>query len=270
MTKVANLKVIAKELEKFGLSKKQALIYLSLVQRGGLKIQEIANLTQIPRSSVYESLKVLLEMGLVEKVIDHKSVRIKPYPIGSMRHNLNEKLLHLQTLMTDLDSLEDAITSLPGASVLPSTTIRYYQGVSGARQLFWNSLKAKSTVYVYSAYGRSKFVGKKFYMDFVKESSEREIKEKVLINPTDRALNLIKRDTGSPLARTRIKDLRFLSEKNLLIRGETFIYDNVYAQVRLDAREINGFEVESPSFTETQRSMFKTLWNIAKPISSLL
>lgn len=107
-------------------------------------------------------------------------------------------------------------------------------------------------------------------MDFVKESYARNIKEKVLINPTSRAINLIKRDTGSPLARTATKDVRFLSEKSLVIRGETFIYDNIYALVYLNTVGINGFEIESRDFTQTQRSIFETLYDLAKPISTLL
>lgn len=265
-----NFNGITKELEKFGLSENQALTYLFLVQHGNLRIQEIVNGTQIPRSSVYENLKVLLEIGLAEKIIDQKFTIFKHYPISALRHGLNEKLLHLKTLTEDLEDLEKSIESLSSMTFLPSTVIRYYKGISGARQLFWNSLNTKSTVYVYSAFGRSKFVGKKFYMDFVGESREKHIKEMVLINPTSRAIKLIKRDTGSPLARTNIKDIRFLKEKDLPIRGETFIYDDIYAQVNLDAMEINGFEIESRNFTQLQRSIFKTLWDSTKPISFYL
>ena len=265
-----NFKRIIKELEKFGLSENQALIYSFLFQHGALRIQEIANLTQIPRSSVYEILKVLFKLGLAEKVIDHKFVRIRPYPISSLKHGLDERLLYFQTLKTDLKNLEKTMSSLSDTTSLSPTTIRYYKDIAGGRQILWNSLNAKSTIYVYSSYGRSKFVGKKFYMDFVGESHEKGIKEMVLINPTISTIKLIKRDTGSSLARTNIKDLRFLQEDSLLIKGETFIYDNIYAQVNLNSMGINGFEIESHSFTEMQRSIFETLWDSAKPISPLL
>ena len=150
------------------------------------------------------------------------------------------------------------------------TNVRYYKGVSGARQLLWNTLKAKDTVYVYSAWGRGRYVGIKFYKSFVNESGEKEIKEKVLINPTKRVLTSIRKYAGSSIARTATKDIRALSEENILIKGETFIYDNVYAQLYLREEEISGFEIESSNFIETQRSIFKTLWEMAKPVSSLL
>lgn len=267
---MTNYKSIVNKLGKFGLTENQSAIYLSLVQYGELRIQQIASETLIPRTSIYENLKVLFKLGLVEKIIDHKFVRLKAYPIGTLEHGLNEKLLHFQTLIKELTDLEKNIAFLPNSSSIPSTTVRYYKGISAGRQLFWNTLNAKSVVYVYSSYGRSKFVGNKFYKDFVKESQERNIKEMVLINPTQRALNLIKRDADSPLARTKISDLRFLPEKNVAVKGETFIYDNIYAQIDLTTMGINGFEIESTSFTKMQKSIFETLWEKAKPVSSIL
>lgn len=267
---MSNYTNIIKELQKFGLSENQSLIYVSLIQQGDLRIQDIVNITHIPRTSVYEHIKVLLKIGLVEEIIEHKFVRIKAYPISYLKHSLYESLLKTQTLIKDLSSLEHVVKLLPDKMSLSTTTVRYYKGLSAGRQLLWNTLSAKGTMYVYSAYGRSQFVGKKFYKDFVRESKERNITEKVLINPTERAIRLIKRDAGSSLARTKINDLRFLSEENLVIKGETFIYNNIFAQITLNPMGINGFEIESKSFSDMQKSIFETLWKIAKPLETIV
>lgn len=256
-----------KELERFGLTENQSLIYILLVQHGELRIQEIVRRANIPRSTVYEIIDVLLEFGLVEKLIDQKFIKVRPYPIDVLKHILSEKIQNLEKLQSNIVNLNKSLTIKPTSESFGKTTIRYYKGVSGARQLFWNTLHANTTISVLSAYGRSRFVGKHFYMDFVKESRLQEIKEKVLINPTERALRFIQRDTGSPLARTKIDDIRILDKESLFIKGETFIYNNIYAQVYLDGEEINGFEVENVHFTDTQRSIFVTLWNLAKPLT---
>ncbi len=103
---MANFKEIKNELKKFGLSENQALIYLLVVIHTQLRIQKIVNLTQIPRSSVYENLKILFELGLIEKVVEDKFIRIKPYPISSIRHDLNEKLLQVQAQIANLDNVD--------------------------------------------------------------------------------------------------------------------------------------------------------------------
>lgn len=267
---MVNTKDILSQLKKFDISQNQGLIYLTLIKKGELTIQDITNETSIPRSSVYENLKGLYKLGLIEKIVDYKSARIKAYPISLLRHGLNEQELKIRTLISDLEHVEKNIDLISKKDFSPYTIVRYYKDLSAGRQLFWNTLNAKGVVYVYSSYGRSKFVGKKFYKDFAQESKERGIKERVLINPTQKAINLIKRDSGTPLARTKVEDLRFLPEESLVIKGETLIYDNIFAQINLSATGISGFEIESEGFTEMQRSIFETFWKTAKPVISIL
>lgn len=264
-------KEIVKELEKFGLSRNQAEIYMLLVEHKELRIQEIAKLAKIPRSSVYECLKGLFEFGIVEEIVEENFKRIRPYPIGTMRHGLDEKIFKLQKLTADLNDLEKTITVIPPNS-RDSTIVRYYKSRSGAQQLFWNSLKAKNTTYVYSDWGRGRYVGMKFYENFVEEWRFRKMKEKVLINLTPDTLESIRKYTypGSLISKTRIEDIRTLDKKIMPIKGDTLIYDNIYAQAYLRNVEINGFEIESAHFTQTQRSIFETLWSISKPVSTLL
>ncbi len=266
-----SFKEIVKELEKFGLTKNQAEIYMLLVGHKELRIQEIVKLAKIPRSSVYACLKGLFELGIVEEIVEENFKRIRPYPIGTMRHGLDEKILKLQRLTSDLENLEKAITVIPPSS-RDSTIVRYYKGRSGAQQLFWNSLKARSATYVYSDWGRGRYVGMKFYENFVEEWRYKKLKEKVLINLTPDALESIEKYNypGSPISRTRIEDIRALDKKAIPIKGDTLIYDNIYAQIYLKNVEINGFEIESAHFTQTQRSIFETLWSIAKPVSTFL
>lgn len=263
---------IRKELEKFGLTSNQATIYLLLVTHKELRIQEIVKLARIPRSSVYESLKGLFELGIAEEIADDNFKKIRPYSVGTMRHGLDDKILHLKRLTNDLNKLEEAIALAPSNNSSSSTIVHYYKGRSGARQLYWNTLRAKSTVYVYSDWGRGRYVGMKFYESFVSEYRKRDLKERVLINLTPASLESVKRYTfpGSPISRTKIEDLRAINKKIVSIKGDTLIYDNIYAQVYLKNVEINGFEIENSQFTQSQRSIFETLWNMAKPITDFL
>jgi hypothetical protein len=48
------------------------------------------------------------------------------------------------------------------------------------------------------------------------------------------------------------------------------MYDNIYAVIYLKNVEINGFEIESQEFVDTQRAIFETLWTDAKPVLELL
>jgi sugar-specific transcriptional regulator TrmB len=259
---------IRKELEKFGISPNQAQIYLLLVHHKEVRIQEIVKLSQIPRSTVYECLKRLFELGIAEEVVGDAYKTIRPYSIGAMRHGLDEQMFQLKRLTSDLENLEKTLTLSDFTNSSNQTSVRYYKDRSGARQLYWNTLKAKSTVYVYSDWGRGRYVGMKFYENFVAESRQRNIREKVLINLKTSTLESIRKFSypGSSISRTRIDDIRVINKKDMLIQGDTLIYDDIYAQVYLKNVEINGFEIQSKLFTETQRSIFETLWKMGRPI----
>lgn len=260
---------VVTELRKLGLSANQARVYRLLVRHGELRIPEVVRLARLPRTSVCENLKELLAHGLAEEIVGETYKKYRPYALVGLRHELDERIGKLRDLSAGLDRMDAALAKPQTASPI-STKVRYYKDVPGARQLFWNTLKAESTVYVYSAFGRSQFVGKKFYQNFVLESRERGIKERVLINPTKRALSLIERDDGASLARTKPKDIQVIPTKRLRIRGETFIYGDIYAHVYLDGPMISGFEIESPEFAAMQREAFEALRTGARSTAGLL
>src|SRR3989344_9341550 len=263
-----SLTSVQKELEKFGLTHSQAKVYLLLVSNKELRIQEIAKVAQIPRSTVYGCLKVLFELGIAEEIVEDNYKVVRAYSVGVMHHGLDEKMLELRRLKDDLRDLEHAIKLTAPANAPGKAIVHYYKHRSGARQLFWNTLKASDTVYVCSDWGRGRYVCMKFYENFVSESRKRHIKERVLINPTAHALRSIREFTipGSPMFRTRLEDIRALDEKVIKIKGDSLIYDNIYAHVYLRNVEIHGFEIESELFAETQRSIHETLWELARPI----
>lgn len=227
-------------------------------------------MTSLARSSVYEHLKVLFKLGLAEEIVADSYKKVRPYPLSALRHDLSEKIMNLQQLEGDLDDLEKLFATFSNSNSFPAMSVRYYKDVAGARQVLWNSLKAKSEVCVYSAWGRSLYVGKKFYENFVDESKCRKIREKVLLNPRPETLDLLKKHRGTSVARTDIQDIQAISEKKILITGETLIYDGIFAQIYLRGQEINGFEIENKYFTDSQISIFATLWDLGQPIQEFL
>ncbi len=257
-------------LQKLGLSRNQSSVYMVLVARQELRVQEIAERTRIPRTSVYESLKGLRDFGLVEEIVDESFKKYRPYPIASLRHGLDEKIVLCRQRMALVDGLESQLELLADAGTAAVTKVRYYKDVSGARQLMWNSLKATNIVYVYSAWGRRHFVGDKFYRNFVSASRERGIRERVITNPKEEVLKLMRSDYGTPASRTKFEDIRVLDAGGIEIKGETFIYNDIYAQVYLRNDVMSGFEIQGTEFVESQRAIFEMLWNKAKPVKPLL
>ncbi len=262
-----NLEEIHIQLETLGLTHQEALLYVSLVQNGDLRIHQLCHFTQIPRSSVYEVVNELVSLGLITEVVKDKYKVFQAYPLSHLNHHIQEQVSNLNYLSKSIPDIESKLASVKNSSP-PQTAVRSYIGRNGARQIFWNSLKTNSTVYVYSEFGRSQYLGNKFYTNFVEESTNSDIQEKVLISPTKHAVDLIVKDNGSSLSRTQISNIRYSEDIN--VKGETLIYDNTYAQVYLSTSEIHGFEINDSNFIHTQRSIFEALWDHAIPVENLI
>lgn len=93
------------ELEELGLPSAEAQVYLALIRNGSLAASAIANLTQIPRSSVYPTLSSLLNKGLLQGGAGYGS-RFTAIPPGRalptlVRHE-REQLLHHEQIVEGL------------------------------------------------------------------------------------------------------------------------------------------------------------------------
>jgi len=267
-----NLAYIRNELQKFGLSVKQAEIYILLVAHKELRIPEIIRLTGLSRSSVYMHLDSLYEYGLAEEIVESSYRLIRPYSISVMRHGLNEQIVTLKKLSSDLDKLEKSLVLAEPELPVQSCKVRYYKDRSGARQLFWNTLKGDSEVLAFSEWGRDRFVGTNFYHSFVVESKQRQINERSLINLKPETLEFIRKynKSGLNISRTKLSNIRVIDKDILPIKGESFIYGNTFAQVYISGIKIHGFEVENVNFANTQKKVFEAFWNLGQPVANFL
>lgn len=257
-------------LQEFGLTDQQSKIYLLLIKHKELRIHEIVKLSGIPRSSVYENLDNLFVLGLIEENIEDSYKKFRAYPITSLGHRLDEEIRELKQKSIKLSKLENLIADEFTEPASNAFHIRNYSGKSGARQLFWNTLKAKGPVDVYSEWGRSKYLGVRFYERFVTQSLNKNIVERVIIAKSDKTFKLVQEHLGSSVSRTKPNSVRVIVDGSIKITGETFIYDNIFAQVYLKNGEIHGFEIENPHFVKSQKSIFRYLWQTASPLSEHL
>src|SRR6266581_674039 len=98
------MKKILDYLEQLDLSEIEAKLYLALLESGSISVRELAELIGIKRTTVYAHIDLLIEKGLVTKVVkgSHKQVAANP---------ANESLQYLAE--KKLDSAKKAHGKLP-------------------------------------------------------------------------------------------------------------------------------------------------------------
>ena len=255
------------ELEQFGLSRVEACIYLFLLDKQPKSILEIARDLNLPRTSVYDNSVKLSERGLVQKIIKHKSQKLKAYPLKILQDLIDKERTRIDTMQESLTDLEEQLRQ----QILPltNTEVRYYHGRQGFQQLMWNSLEAKGETIGYSEFGRVEIVGEKFAIMHAEEMLKRKIKDRVLTNSNP---EMIKHIRVKPIDKYRniFQETRVLDETRLYVSGDTTIYNNVFAVCYWKQGEVVGVEIENEELVKTQKSIFEELWKLATPIEEIL
>lgn len=255
----------------FGVPKVAAKIYVHLTKNPPLTINELSKQLDIPRTTIYDNVETLIGMKLAERLLQHKSQKIKASSVDALSRMVEEEQLKTDKLSSSLETLKQSLILSPNINSL--TEVRYYQGPKGLEQLMWNTLKAKKEMVGYSTYGRREFVGAAFVKRYVEEFRRKHLKDRVIINPLPETIEYIKKYvlSGDAHQQSDTPDLiRYLNAEQIYISGDTTMYNDTFSVAYWLNGEIVGVEIDNKEFVKTQRSIFETLWLQAGKLKDLI
>lgn len=239
-------------LKKFGLSEKEAKVYLACLELGDSLASDISLKSSLPRTLIYDILERLIDLGLISySVRDNKKYFSAASPKEILRI-IKEKENAVKETLPQLIELQ----KIKG---IKRPKVEIYEGKDGMKTVMNNILR--SNVKNFLAYGssRSSFeVIPAFMEEWHKERIKRKVVMKILYNNTKEAREKVK---------TRTKSLKFVNYKFMPIELEsptaTVIYNN---KVVLQSwiKEPFAVVIESEEMADNQRRYFDELWKIAR------
>lgn len=136
-------KVLSKQLEKFGLTEKEAKVYISLTELEVATANEVAEHTGIKRSSTYVVLDSLIAKGLVS-ISEDKTV--KRYVATNPEILLRETEQEIQEKKNLKSTLQKI---LPELKALHKETkqrpkVRVFEGISGLREVYYEMFETSA------------------------------------------------------------------------------------------------------------------------------
>lgn len=120
-------------LKKFGLSEKEAELYLVLLELGKAKVQDITHKTKLPRSTIYSVLEYLEQRGLVFSFDQGKIRYFSPQDPDRIIQEAAARAEALKTLLPNLQQLYHNASARPH--------IRYYEGVKELKTMYREILR---------------------------------------------------------------------------------------------------------------------------------
>ena len=126
--------MISSELQKIGLSEKEARVYLATLELGPKSAQEISRHTGINRATCYTILESLIDLGFISQIEgDRGKIFSAEDPsnilnlLESQEKAIKKRKKEISTFVPDLMALYNKAGSKP--------RIRYLEGVNGIREI---------------------------------------------------------------------------------------------------------------------------------------
>ena len=241
-----------KDLEQFGLSEKEAKIYLAVLELGATTATKIAYETGVNRTTTYFAIESMIKIGLISTFEKEKTTLFSAESPMMLKHILMRREEQFKTSIQLFENfLPELLKIYEYAEEKPK--VRYYEGKEGLMSIFENFLNSKTKT------------AEEFYSSddlcaifSVKENEERlarRIKKKIFL----RALYTQKYVKMSrPMTERRI-----IPQDLVSFESDILLYDDVVVIISLHEKP-NGIVIHNKKITRTIRSLFNLAWNQAE------
>lgn len=241
---------ILKQLENYGLDKREGKIYLQLLKEGQSTASQVAKETNILRQTTYELLDKLIKKGLVVEIIKNKVKNYQAKDPEIFEIILNEQKEAMKKTIPNLHSIQKKQT--------PDQHVELFQGITGLKSIYTTLIKDKPKELLEFGNSESFIEILKFY--FVQNYMQKRIENKTILRlitePGERNEKLY--GTNKKKYR-KTKYHSKLKETNTA----TYIYDNKVIQITLTSKPI-GIIIENEAYAKTQKILFEEFWKNAK------
>ncbi len=239
------------ELKKFGLSDKEAKVYLAVLELGQAPAAEIAVFSGVNRATAYAVLEELMHRGLVSSFEKGKKTHFAAEPPERLSNlfeieerKIKEKFSDLKNILPNLNKLYESKGERP--------KVRLFEGSAGINSLREDILKTKT-----------KFLYQILPFDVInKSSSEKKFqnkKIKKLYNIPSKSIYSSK--NGKIFSEKSGKaEYKFLVDK---FETEIIIYGNKIAFINSKKKPV-GVIVDDSAISLTMKIFFETLWKFLK------
>jgi len=244
-----------KELIELGFSKREAKVYLALLELGSSTATEIARKAAINRTTSYDILESLTSEGLVHLIGETK---IQKYAAESPERVI--KALEGKIRKTE-DQLKMARMLLPQLLSIYSTKekpkVKYFEGIEGMKEAFEDTLTAEKEILAFAVgEDMNKALGEKYFKDYFKKRTLKNISVRVIAPDTPESRAVAANDA---------KELR----TSLLVPADKFYFSiemNVYNNKIMVAswKEKFAIIIESEEIASAQKKIFELAWEGAK------
>lgn len=233
-------------LEEFGLSDKEAKIYLTLLAEKSATAAHLAKIARVNRTTAYLELDNLIKKGIVSYVIKDSRRYYQPASPEKFIEILDSKKAKFQGILPLLKG------KYSGAEKFK---IEVYEGKEGAKTFYLDILNNAKEVLSFGVTGKAFETMEFIFPHFLKQYKKKGIKARYLANANAKKLL-------EELPKDFVK-IKYLPEKyNSDVT--TIIYNNKVAIQSLLGDNIFVILIQDKKLYEGYKSYFEFMWGLTK------
>ncbi len=111
---------LVNKLREYGLSEKEAIVYISLLKLGSATTTQIAVDSNVSRTTIYDVIKSLRDKGIVSSMMQDKVLHLEAAPPEKLIQLLEERQNAIKEILPNLKSLEAGRPDLPRTELFVS------------------------------------------------------------------------------------------------------------------------------------------------------
>lgn len=247
-------------LQNIGLSEKEAIVYIVLLELRESLPSTIARRTDLKRSTVYSILGVLQKKGLVSSI---KRTGNTYFQAQDPQLFLNKQRTQLDQLTTSIKDLETAIPELRSLHTDFMTTpqMSVFYGKEGLIQIMEDTLTTSTELLCWvNITMATKTVLEDYYPTYISKKIKKQIPLKGIFCYDKQALQFKKQGLKE------LREIYLIPKNEFPFKNEINIYDDKVAIISHEDK--TGVIIQNKNIADTQRSIFKLGLKYAKLIES--
>jgi len=255
-------------LNKIGLNKKEAQVYLALLELGSQPASVIGRKAGINRSTTYLVLESLIKQGYVNQ---HVRADVKYFTAADPKtivQSLNRKEKEIETSKTEFEDLLPEFYSLINPlSIKPK--VKFYEGEEGIKRAMEDTLTATETIRAWTAYDswmHSSQNLQNYIHDYAKKRIEKyKIPVRILVEDVKSVRDFFSKEYPKLSKKKNLLiESRWMPKDILKFKNEINIYNDKVSIVSLAKNELLGVVFESHEIAKTHKAIFDMAWKAGK------
>lgn len=236
---------VKQALKQYGLTEKEAKLYLAAVALGTASITQVSKKAGLKRPTTYIIIDELLKKNLLTKVPRGRKTYYKPEHPCTLKENLQEKITQLEQVVPQLTSLYEKSSHQP--------KIRFYEGKEKIHKISEEIYKSKEIWAVFSV--------DKFLSVFTEKESQHFFR--ILIRNGGTLYDLLEntkkaREFARAKHRFAVSEVKFLP-KNIKFATDILAYDNKITLISFTNLTITV--IEDASIYRAQKQLLQFIWS---------